>query len=81
MERVWVGRAPYVTPERMWAEGSVASKGRRVKINDCDDPWETVPGLSAEQSEEFVAKSKEFKGTKPLNWGERRGTIVFDAGR
>jgi hypothetical protein len=72
---------PYVTPERMWADGSVATRGKKVLINDCDDPWEGVDGLSAEDSEEFVAKRNELTGKRPANWGERKGTIVFDTGK
>lgn len=79
MEQTWLA-APYVTPERMWAEGTVASRGKRVLINDCDDPWEGVPGLCAEQSEEFMAKRQETLGGRVSNWGDRKGPINFDVG-
>ena len=62
MELCWV-KSAYVRPESMYGEGTVVSRGRRTLINDCDDPWESVPGLCAEMSEEYVAKGKE------LRWG------------
>jgi len=79
MEQTWI-TAPYTTPERMWAEGSVATRGKRVKINDCDDPWSDTPGLCAEQSEEFMAKRQETLHGKVSNWGDRKGSIHFDVG-
>jgi hypothetical protein len=81
MIRVWVGDSPHVTPESLYVEGGVVTKGKRAILNDSkDDPWDGVDGLCAEQSEEFVAKSREFTGRTPANWGERKGTIVFDRG-
>lgn len=81
MEYAWFGDAPHVTPERMWVEGTGAMRGRRVILNDSDDPWEgSGTNLCAEMSEEHVAKGKELLGKQPTNWGERKGTIVFDAG-
>lgn len=81
MEFAWFGKAPHVTPERMWVEGTGAMKGRRVLLNDSDDPWEgSGTNLCAEMSEEHCAKAKEMTGQKPANWGERKGTIVFDSG-
>jgi putative FmdB family regulatory protein len=54
---------PYVTPESLLVEGNTpATRGRRVLLNDCDDPWEGVDGLSAEQSEEVMAKRDETLG-------------------
>jgi hypothetical protein len=80
MERVWLSCA-YVTPERMWREGTGAMRGRRVLLNDCDDPWEgDGTNLCAEQSEEFMAKRKEFMHGKAANWGDRKGSIHFDVG-
>ena len=81
MEMCWVSQSAYVRPESMYAEGTIVTKGRKTIINDCDDPWETVPGLNSDMSEEFVAKGRELRGQRASNWGDRRGSIVFDAGR
>lgn len=69
---------PYVTPESLYVEGTVTQRGQRAILNDLDDPWSGTP-LEG-QSEEFVAKEKEEAGIRAANWGERKGTIVFDAG-
>ncbi len=66
-ERIW--SIPYVTPESMYVAGGIVSKGRKVLVNDCDDPWESVPGLNSDMSEEFVAKGKELRRTITPNWG------------
>ena len=75
-ERKW--SVPYVTPESLYVEGTVTQKGKRAILNDVDDPWSGTP-LEG-QSEEYMAKKDEFLGKKPANWGDRKGTIVFDTG-
>lgn len=75
MERTWLS-APYVTPESLYVDGTVTQRGKRAILNDVDDPWSGTP-LEG-QSEEYVAKTKELRGQAPNNWGDRKGTIVFD---
>ena len=58
-----VHSVPYVTPESAYVSGGIASRGRKIILNDVDDPWEgSGTALCAEMSEEFVAKGKEARG-------------------
>jgi hypothetical protein len=78
--RVWMDRGPYTPPESLFTEGTGIARGKKVRVNDSDDPWEGTLGLEVEASEEFVAKRAEMTGKGPSNWGDRKGTIVFDGG-